>query len=61
MVYDINGRIVRMLEDSHERAGEFETRWDARTDRGQAVANGNYIVTLQAKGMKTKGLLHVLQ
>jgi beta-galactosidase len=61
MVSDVNGRIVRMLEDSPNSAGDHVTAWDGGNDRGYPVANGCYIVSFQTNGMKKNGLLHIVR
>jgi hypothetical protein len=60
LIYNVHGRVVRILKVSHKRAGEYATVWDGRNDRGNDVADGCYIVAFQANGMKKNGLLHVL-
>ena len=41
-VYDISGRVVRMLVDDPRPAGRFTVVWDGRDERGGAVASGVY-------------------
>ena len=53
-VYDLSGRLVRVLEDSQMAAGEHSVRWDGRDGQGLAQASGMYFVRLNAGG--TTGL-----
>jgi hypothetical protein len=41
-VYDISGRVVRMLVDEPKLAGHFAAVWDGRNERGEVVASGVY-------------------
>jgi hypothetical protein len=45
-VYDVSGRIVRVLVDEQLPPGSYETRWDARDERGERVAAGIYFYRL---------------
>ena len=52
-IYDINGRIVRILALGHQRAGMYHGRsraayWDGRNAVGEPVASGVYFYTLKA-------------
>ena len=47
-VYDIGGRLVRVLLDERRDAGYSEVRWDGRDDRGAPAASGVYFVRLRA-------------
>lgn len=42
-VYDIRGRLVRILADNRHGPGHFQVHWDGRDDRGQPVASGVYL------------------
>jgi len=39
-VYDVTGRLVRVLRDGVEPAGYHSVTWDGRDDRGESVASG---------------------
>lgn len=52
-VHDVAGRLIRTLSARDETAGRHEVHWDARDDRGGRVANGVYIVRLEANGRAT--------
>jgi hypothetical protein len=48
-VYDVTGRVVRVLVDSNAaEAGEHTVRWDGTNDDGSPVASGVYFYCLEA-------------
>ncbi|MBI1923047.1 T9SS type A sorting domain-containing protein [Candidatus Poribacteria bacterium] len=52
-IYNMAGRLVRMLDLGDQPAGTYLTRsraayWDGRNDRGERVASGIYFYTLKA-------------
>jgi hypothetical protein len=47
-VYDVNGRLVRVLVDGPKPVGEFAVQWDGRNDEGDAVSSGVYFVRLES-------------
>jgi hypothetical protein len=47
-IYDMRGRLVRMLIDSNLDAGSRQVQWDGRNDRGEPVSSGIYLYTLKA-------------
>ena len=52
-IYDIQGRVVRILDLGHQRAGVYHSRsraayWDGRNTHGEPVASGVYFYTLTA-------------
>ena len=49
-VYDLRGRLVRILVDGVQPAGPHAVDWDGRDDRGASVASGAYVYRLQAAG-----------
>ena len=49
-IYDISGRLVRILVDEVRPAGEYEVRWAGRSDGGRPVASGTYFARLQSQG-----------
>ena len=52
-VYDMAGRLVRVLADGAARdAGRQETTWDGVGDDGRAAAAGVYVVTVEAAGLR---------
>ncbi len=51
-VYDVAGRVVRVLVDDRRGQGVHTARWDGRDDRGSRVASGMYLVKLVAGGLE---------
>ena len=52
-IYDVRGRVVRVLDFGHQRAGIYQSRgraayWDGRNHIGESVASGLYFYTLTA-------------
>ncbi len=45
-VYDVLGRLVRVLTDGPHDAGPHDARWDGRDASGRRVASGAYVVRL---------------
>ena len=45
-VYDLAGRLVRVLADREQTGGIYTERWDGRNDSGEAVPPGTYVVSL---------------
>lgn len=41
-VFDAAQRLVRTIESEHSAAGQYSTRWDGLTDRGERAPNGVY-------------------
>ena len=49
-VYDVTGRVVRTLLDTHVSQGRRSVTWDGCDHRGRAVASGVYFYRLEASG-----------
>ncbi len=47
-VYDVSGRLVRVLVDEVREAGAYEVVWDGANDRGSATASGIYFCRMEA-------------
>jgi len=47
-VYDVAGRLVRVVAERECAAGTTEIAWDGRNDTGQSVAAGVYIVRVES-------------
>lgn len=47
-LYDLAGRLVRVLVDDHRYPGTFTVRWDGRAAAGPPVASGIYLAHLVA-------------
>jgi hypothetical protein len=43
-VYDVSGRLVRILHDGRARSGATRIVWDGRDEEGRALAGGVYFV-----------------
>jgi hypothetical protein len=48
VVYDVDGRRVRVLVDAECEAGPHSITWDGRNDRGQSLASGVYFIRYSA-------------
>lgn len=51
-VYDLRGRLVRVLLAEEKSAGSFTVAWRGRDEQGAAVAAGTYLFQLEAGGRK---------
>ncbi len=51
-VFDLAGRLVRLLESGYLDGRSHRMTWDGRDNGGRAVASAPYIVRLQAGGME---------
>lgn len=49
-IYDIQGRVVRLLVDEERPAGEYTVTWEGRDNQGQPVGDGVYIARLRFGG-----------
>ena len=47
MIYDIQGRLIRLLVDEEQTSGSFQIMWDGKDAKGQLVAAGVYIYKMQ--------------
>jgi hypothetical protein len=55
-ITDVQGRIVRRLEDGAQRdAGQYSILWDGRGDGGRRAAPGVYFVTMDLGGSGSDG------
>ena len=45
-IYDLAGRRVRVLADREQPGGIYTEMWDGRSDSGEAVPPGSYVVSL---------------
>jgi hypothetical protein len=50
VVFDLSGRLVRVLVDESRTAGRHQLVWDGTDGQGRAVASGTYIARLQFNG-----------
>jgi len=49
-IYDLAGRLVRVLVEGERPAGSHEAVWDGRDQSGRAMASGSYLARLVAGG-----------
>jgi hypothetical protein len=49
-VYDVAGRLVRLLVDGERPAGSHEAFWDGCDSTGRSMASGSYLARLEAGG-----------
>jgi hypothetical protein len=47
-IYDLQGRLVRMLAAGRHEAGEYAVKWDGADELGSRAAGGAYLVRLRA-------------
>ncbi|RKY61919.1 MAG: hypothetical protein DRP95_02225 [Candidatus Latescibacterota bacterium] len=47
-VYDLLGRVVKVLVDGMRDAGRHRVVWDGRDSSGRPVASGAYLIRLEA-------------
>jgi hypothetical protein len=52
-VYDVSGRLVRRLVNTHKDAGRHEVSWDGRDMRGSSVHTGVYFYRMNAPGYQS--------
>ena len=59
-IYNVLGQPVRTLVNQFQPAGFYQVRWDARDQRGAAVAAGVYLTRLRhPDGAQTRRLLYL--
>lgn len=49
-IYDIRGRLVRSFDSGRKSAGEHNTIWDGKDDRGNILPSGVYLIIMEAEG-----------
>ena len=49
-VYDIAGRLIRVLVEGEVAAGSHQAVWDGRDATGRAAPSGSYLARLVAGG-----------
>ena len=49
-VYDISGRLMCLLADDEQKAGTYLLHWTGIARNGRLLANGIYILRLDAEG-----------
>jgi hypothetical protein len=46
-IFEVTGRLVKVLVDSEQAAGSYEVRWDGIDKRGERAGNGIYFYRIQ--------------
>ncbi len=59
-LYDVSGRLVRILADERLPAGRHQREWDRRDGSGQPVASGIYFLRLDAGAHQSRQKLVVV-
>jgi flagellar hook assembly protein FlgD len=49
-VYDITGRLIRILLEGETQPHESGVSWDGRDDSGEALPSGIYFLRLEEEG-----------
>jgi len=56
-IYDLGGRLVRVLDSASRSAGRYQATWDGQDHAGRAVPTGTYFCRLNtAQGSQTRKL-----
>jgi hypothetical protein len=56
-IYDVGGRLVRVMESGMQSAGRHEATWDGQDNAGRAVPTGTYFCRLSTQhGSQTRKL-----
>jgi flagellar hook assembly protein FlgD len=53
-VYDLNGRLIRILADEARTAGSYSVLWDGTDAEGNAVASGIYVCRMEVRTGEAK-------
>ena len=59
-VYDLTGRLVKILDEGEREAGKYLIKWDGKDERNRSVATGTYICRLVSEGFYQTRKLIVL-
>lgn len=49
-IYDINGRLVSVLKNDNQSAGQYRVKWNGKNDNGENMVSGCYILAAQMGG-----------
>jgi flagellar hook assembly protein FlgD len=60
-VYDVVGRLVRILVDGPSGAGPHDVEWDATNAFGERVSSGVYFYVMRAAGVQLAKKMVVLE
>jgi C1A family cysteine protease len=59
-IYNLKGKLIRLLEKGYFESGSYRVKWDGRTETGQNVAGGIYICRFQTDAFKaTRKLMYI--
>lgn len=61
VVYDISGRVVKVLVNEAKPMGRFTTAWDGRSERGERVAPGIYLYEVAIGDFRQTGKLVLIR
>lgn len=57
VIYDLGGRLVRVMDSGSLSAGRYQATWDGQDDGGRAVPTGTYFCRLSTQqGFQTRKL-----
>lgn len=60
-VFDITGRLVRVLVNEEQGAGIHRIQWDSKNGHGQAVASGIYVYEIRSDNFVTSRKMLLLK
>jgi hypothetical protein len=60
-IYNLQGQLVRVLEDEQKYPGRYRVVWDGRNERGVRVAAGVYLCTIMAGQIKAARRMTILK
>ncbi len=60
-IYDVKGRLIRILVNETKSAGTHRVIWDGRDSNGRCIASGVYFVRLEAAGEVRTGKIVLLR
>ena len=47
-IYNLNGQLIRTIVDGHQLSGNYAATWDGKSDDGNSVVTGVYLVRMEA-------------
>jgi hypothetical protein len=60
MIFDVQGRLVKTLEEGHRDPGRYEVAWSGISDRGEPVPPGVYFYRIIAPGFsETRKMIRI--
>ncbi|MDP6418527.1 MAG: S8 family serine peptidase [Candidatus Krumholzibacteria bacterium] len=60
-VYDLSGRLLRLLLDESVEAGRLDVTWDGRDEAGQDLSSGVYFLRFESRGVSEGRKLVLIQ